>query len=98
MSWWCGKEAWWGLYTGSIVGGRHVVVVGWVIRREESSMSGFSDVNGGCFADGEAKLLLNVLERGGACVGTSVEVLALGLVLEPGGFGERDDSVGARMF
>ena len=41
---------------------------------------------------------MNVLERGGAYVGASVEVFALGLVLEPGGFGERDNSVGARMF
>jgi hypothetical protein len=42
--------------------------------------------------------MYSVLKRGGACVGASVEVFALGLVLEPGGFGERDDSVGARMF
>ena len=45
-----------------------MVALGWVVRREESSMSGLSNVSGGCSADGEAKLLLNVLERGGACV------------------------------
>ena len=46
-----------GLYTGNIVGGRHVVVLVGMVRREESSMNGHSDVSGGCSADGEAKLL-----------------------------------------
>jgi hypothetical protein len=105
LSWWCGKEAWWGLYTGglqwgghgNIVGGRHVVVTVGMVRQEEPLVSGISDVGGGCSADGKATLLLNVLERGGTCEGATVKVFALGLVLDPGSFGERDNSFRASM-
>ena len=88
-----------GLYTGGlqwVVGGRHVVIIVGMVQQEEE-FGGISDVGGGCSADGKAKLLLNVLERGGASVGAAVKVFVLGLVLEPGSFGERDNSVGARM-
>jgi len=31
MAWWCRKEAWWGLYTGGLIGG-----LLWVRERERS--------------------------------------------------------------
>ena len=54
-----------------------VVIVG-MVRREESSVSGISMW---VAAAPSAKLLMGVLERGGACVGATVEVFVLGFIL-----------------
>ena len=59
-------------------------------------MSGISNVGGGCSANDKAKLLLSVIEWGGACVGATVEVevFVLGLERQVALAGR---SVGARM-